>query len=195
MFGIASETKKNLLSEIHLPESFESLWLDRLNSTDHRYLKDLRINVQNVLKSQNLTKKEALLLALGVAINEKAAPAVTEGIEAAAKEQGAEEKEIQEVAACVSLMNANNVFYRFRHFMDSETYNTMPAGIKMSIMVNPVLGKEFFELLSLAISAVNGCEMCVTSHEASVRQHGASQARVFDAIRLAAIFKSFLTLI
>ncbi|MDR6195385.1 carboxymuconolactone decarboxylase family protein [Siphonobacter sp. SORGH_AS_0500] len=195
MFGIASETKKNLLSEIKLPETFESFWIDRLNATDHRYLKDLRINVQNVLKSQNINKKEAYLMALGVAINEKSVPAVLEAIESSAKAEGAEEKEIQEVAACVSLMNANNVFYRFRHFMDSETYNNMPAGIKMSIMMNPVLGKEYFELLSLAISAINGCEMCVTSHEASVRQHGASQARVFDAIRLAAIFKSFLTLL
>ncbi|MFT4031839.1 MAG: carboxymuconolactone decarboxylase family protein [Siphonobacter sp.] len=195
MFGIASETKKNLLAEINLSDSFESLWIDRLNTTDHRYLKDLRINVQNVLKSQNITKKEALLLTLSVAINEKQSKEIIEGIESLLKAAGTEEKEIQEVAACVSLMNANNIFYRFRHFMDSETYNTMPAGIKMSIMMNPVLGKEFFELLSLAISAINGCEMCVTSHEASVRQHGASQARVFDAVRLAAVMKSLFTLV
>jgi lipoyl-dependent peroxiredoxin subunit D len=39
------------------------------------------------------------------------------------------------------LMNTNNVFYRFRHFMGKDFYNNQPAGIKMSIMMNPVLGK------------------------------------------------------
>jgi alkyl hydroperoxide reductase subunit D len=59
----------------------------------------------------------------------------------------------------------------------------------MNIMMNPVLGKEFFELMSLAVSAVNGCESCVNSHEESVRKLGSSEVRIFDAIRLAAIVK------
>ena len=62
-------------------------------------------------------------------------------------------------------------------------------------MVKPILGKEFFELVSLAVSAVNGCEQCVNSHEASVIQHGATEARVYDAMRLAAIIKGFSTII
>ena len=46
----------------------------------------------------------------------------------------------------------------------------MPGKIKMNIMMKPVLGKEFFELMSLAVSAVNGCEMCVNAHENSLKQ-------------------------
>jgi alkyl hydroperoxide reductase subunit D len=60
----------------------------------------------------------------------------------------------------------------------------------MNIMMNPVLGKEFFELVSLAVSAVNGCEMCVKSHEQSVLQAGSSEQRIWDAIRLASIITS-----
>ncbi len=93
------------------------------------------------------------------------------------KEEGATDAEIAEVIAATSLMNTNNIFYRFRHFLNKEEYNNMPAGIKMGIMMNPVTGKEFFELLSLVISAVNGCEMCVSSHERSVLQHGSSESR------------------
>jgi alkyl hydroperoxide reductase subunit D len=59
----------------------------------------------------------------------------------------------------------------------------------MNIMMNPVLGKELFELISLAVSAVNGCESCVNSHEESVRKLGASEARIFDAIRLASVVR------
>jgi len=68
-------------------------------------------------------------------------------------------------------------------------YQALPARIKMNIMARPVLGKELFELMSLAISAVNGCEACVNAHEASVRQLGASEARIFDAVRLASVVR------
>lgn len=189
-FAAATNPKESLYKEVNLPEEFVSVLIDKLADQDHRYLKDLKINVGNVLKDQNLTKKEVLLLAFATAINEKNVPLIS-GLEALAIEAGATEKEIAEVIGCVSLMNANNVFYRFRHFMKKEYYDNAPAGIKMSIMMNPVLGKEFFELLSLAISAINGCEMCVTSHEQSVLAHGGTQARIFDAVRLVAIIKSF----
>ena len=194
MFGTTSETKKNLLAELNLPTDLASVFLDRLNSADHRYIKDLKINVSNSLKASTLSEKDAVLLALGVAINEKSSLLVA-SLEELAKAKGVEEKELLEVASCVSLMNANNVFYRFRHFMDKESYNNIPAGIRMSIMMNPVLGKEFFELLSLVISAINGCEMCVTSHEASVKSHGASEQRIFEAVRVGAILKSFIVLL
>ncbi len=193
-FAATGSTKDSLYKEYNIPETFESVLIEKLAALDHRYLKDLKINLSNVLKSQNLTKKEAYLIALSVAINEKNAILI-QTLEELAKLESAEDKEIAEVSACVSLMNANNVFYRFRHFMDKEYYNTAPAGIKMSIMVNPVLGKEFFELLSLVVSSLNGCEMCVTSHEQSVLNHGGSQARIFDAVRVGAIFKSFTVLL
>jgi alkyl hydroperoxide reductase subunit D len=194
MFGTVSETKNNLLAELNISTAFESLFLDRLNAADNRYIKDLKINVSNALKAQTLKEKEAVLLALSVAINEKSSVLIT-ALEALAKDKGAEEKELLEVASCVSLMNANNILYRFRHFMDKESYNNIPAGVRMSIMMNPVLGKEFFELMSLVISAINGCEMCVTSHETSVKSHGASEQRIFDAVRLGAVIKSFITLL
>lgn len=193
-FATATNPKESLLKEVNLPEGFESVLLDKLANVDHRYLKDLKVNVSNVLKYQNLSKKDILFLALGTAINEKQ-PELVAGFEALAINEGATEGEIAEVAACVSLMNANNVFYRFRHFVKKEYYETTPAGIKMSIMMNPVLGKEFFELLSLTISALNGCELCVASHEQSVLSHGGTQARVYDAVRIGAVIKSFAVLL
>lgn len=195
MFTTASNTKKSLFESVNLPEELESSLIDRLNDADSRFLKDLKINVGNVLKSQHLSEKEAALLALSVAINEKNAP-LREALEEIAVKSGATEAEILEVAACVSVMNANNVFYRFKHFMHkNENYQNMPAGIRMSVMMNPVLGKEFFELLSLGVSALNGCEQCVTSHEASVKSHGGSEARIFDTIRLVSVIRSLIVIL
>ena len=48
----------------------------------------------------------------------------------------------------------------------------IPVRIRMQIMGKPVPGKEFFELLSLAVSAINGCEMCVNAHEDSLIKPG-----------------------
>ena len=193
MIDIKNETLDRILSDYNLTEAPLNDGVLLLADKDHRYLKDLRINLNNALSYQNLTKKESYLLALAVAMNEKHEAAKLSFSQLAATE-GATSEEITELYALVSLMNVNNIFYRFRHFTNKEYYNNTPAGIKMSIMMNPVLGKEFFELASLAISAVNGCEMCVNAHEASVKQHGASEARIYDAIRLTAVVKGFINL-
>lgn len=191
--AIQNETLNNLLNDLQL-EGYElSVNIEALVNAESRYIKDLKINVSNALNNtQYLSRKEALLLGLAVAINEKFEP-LRESFIRQAKAEGAGEAEIAEIAATVSLMNTNNVFYRFRHFMQKDFYNNQPAGIKMSIMMKPLLGKEFFELVSLAVSAINGCEMCVSSHEQSVLQHGSSEARVFEAVKTGAIIKGLIT--
>lgn len=193
-FKTMSETRDNLLLELGLDSQIKFPLLEQLDAADHRYVRDLKINVSNALKFPNLNEKEAYLLALSVSVNQKHELTIN-SLTQKCIEKGATEAEINEIHALTSLLNANNVFYRFKHFVDKEYYNTAPVGIRMSIMMNPVLGKEFFELASLAVSALNGCEMCVRSHEESVRNHGASEARIFDAVRLTAIFKSLLVIL
>jgi alkyl hydroperoxide reductase subunit D len=192
---IQNETFTNLLTDLQIQNYQPSTNAAALLEVEARYIKDLKINVGNVLNnSQQLSKKEALLLALAVAVNEKF-ELLKESFTSLAQAEGATQAEIAEIIACTSLMNTNNVFYRFRHFMGRDYYSNTPAGIKMSIMMNPVLGKEFFELVSLVVSSINGCEMCVTSHEQSVQQHGSSEARVFEAVKLGAVIKGLITVL
>jgi len=195
MEAIQHETILNLFADLGIDSGHTSISLERLAAADSRFIRDLKLNVSAVLGGSNINRKEALLLALAVAANERHDILVRAFGELARKE-GASEAEIAETHACTSVMSANNVFYRFRHYMESSVfYNNQPAGLRMSVMMNPVLGKEFFELMSLVISAVNGCQRCVTSHESSVRQHGATEPRVFDAIRLAAVIRSLCTVL
>ncbi|RRB07780.1 carboxymuconolactone decarboxylase family protein [Larkinella rosea] len=192
---VQNETVLSLLTNLGLDTSASYPALETLGQVDHRYLRDLKINVGNVLNSsQNLSKKHAYLLALSVAANEKHQPLI-DSFSNIARQEGATDAEIAETLACTSLLSTNNIFYRFRHFTGKEYYQQTQPGIRMSIMMNPVLGKEFFELVSLAVSAVNGCELCVRSHEESVLKHGASEARVFDAIRLASVIKGLITVL
>ncbi len=182
------ETRSDLLNDLRVENYQEFPNLESMIKGETRYLRDLRINLKNTLNSENFTIKEGYFIALAIAVNEKNRILI-DSFTQLAIENGANDAEIAEVYACASMLAVNNVFYRFRHFMKSETYNNLPAGIKMNVMMNPVLGKEFFELLSLAVSAVNGCEQCVVSHEVSVRKAGASEARIFDAIRLASVVR------
>ena len=196
MFGIANTTNNAvaLLNEIGLGEEQVSSQLQLLANTDARYLKDLKINVTNALSAETLTKKEAYLLAYAVAVNEKNEK-LQQAFSTLATQNEANEKELAEVMSCTSLLSANNVYYRFRHFMHDEFYTNAPAGIRMSIMANPLLGKEFFELVSLVVSAINGCELCVTSHEKTLVGHGATKQRIHDAVRLGAVIRSLSLLV
>lgn len=185
-----TETKTDFLKDLGLDENTKFPLLEMMSEGETKYLRDLRVNVKNVLSSTNLLPKEAYLLALSIAVNEKN-DVLAKSFTDKAKEFEATEGELAEIIACASMLASNNVFYRFRHFTKetNPAYQTMPAGIKMNVMMNPVLGKEFFELMSLAVSAVNGCESCVNSHEESVRKLGSSDARIFDSIRLASVIR------
>lgn len=180
---------ENLTSVISTEEGFTSKALELLGEGESRYLRDAKVNVQNALVSDHITEKEAHLLALSIAVNNKS-DFLIDAFKVSAKKHEANAEEIAEAVACASLLASNNVFYRFRHFLGKDKYNQLPAKIKMNIMMKPVTGKEFFELMSLAVSAVNGCEMCVNAHEASLIELGSSEERIFDAVRIASVVTS-----
>lgn len=191
MFGIAktADNPTDFLKEFGIAEDNLNDNVKLLAQTNSRYLKDLKINVNNALQAVTLVKKEAYLLAFAVAINEKNA-ILEKAFSTQARAEGATDEEIAEIISCTSLLNANNVYYRFRHFLKDEYYTNAQAGIRMNIMANPVLGKEFFELTSLVVSALNGCELCVTSHEKTLLAHGTNKQRIHDAVRLGAVIRS-----
>jgi len=180
------ETRNDMIADLGLDPGAGYPVLDSLVDAGARYVKDARINMKNTLASEHLSEKETALLAYAIAVNNEH-DGLRDAFAKRAADAGATEEEVAEMAACASLLSVNNVFYRFRHFVNKESYSQKQARIKMSIMARPVTGKLFFELASLAVSAVNGCEACVASHEHSVLEAGATEDQVFDAVRLAAV--------
>jgi alkyl hydroperoxide reductase subunit D len=63
----------------------------------------------------------------------------------------------------------------------------MRAGLRMNVMANPGCDKVDFELASLAASAINGCGMCMESHEKTLQKHGVSAQAIQSAARIAAV--------
>ncbi len=183
------ETIQELLVTVGLDEAYNNESLTLLEKGNSRYVRDLKLNFTSVLTSAHLTEKECALLALSIAVNNNNAVLINFfEKQALAKEATAEE--VAEAVGCASLLALNNVFYRFRHFTGKEKYTQIPARVRMQLMSSPVTGKEFFELMSIAVSAVNGCEMCVNAHENSILALGATEERIFDAVRIASIVTS-----
>ncbi len=93
---------------------------------------------------------------------------------------------VDDALAAAALMGMNNVYYRFRHMIEKESYAQKPARLRM-LRINQTQGpKAEFELFCLAVSAINGCQMCMQSHEAVVIEGGLSEDHVHDAVRIAA---------
>ena len=85
-------------------------------------------------------------------------------------------------------MGMNNIYYRFLHTAhNGAEYQTLRAGLRMNIIANPGMSKTDFELFALAVSAVNGCGMCIDSHEKLLREHGFSTTQIQAAVKIAAV--------
>jgi alkyl hydroperoxide reductase subunit D len=182
------DTRNDLLADLHIDNEQEFVSLDTMVKGETKYVRDLRMNIKNTLKSDNLTAKQTSIIALSIAANEKNKRLI-EAFTTMARNEGASDAELAETHAAASLLAVNNVLYRFRHYIEEGTYDKIPARIRMNIMMNPVLGKDLFELVSLAVSAVNGCSACVKSHEKTLVDSGMDSKKIFDSIRLAAIVR------
>lgn len=149
--------------------------------------RDMKLNFSKYFSDSQLSPKEAGLITLACAesVNSPKLIAFTTNHLNA---NGATPEEIQEARDAGSIMGVMNCFYRFRHWVDKETYKK-PAGLRMNIMARPVTGKATFEMMALAVSVINGCEACVKSHEESVLKHEVSEDKVYDLVRLASIVK------
>lgn len=175
-----------LLNELGLPPDHEGIGLELLGATESRYVRDLKLNLKAALKSDHIDAKGTALIGLCVAATLKNDPLMGY-FRPMAAEHGATPEETAEAVACASLLSTNNVITRFRHYTGKDKYKELRAGLRMNIMLSPATGKEFFELMSTVVSAVNACEACVNSHEASLMSLGTPEERVFDAIRLAGV--------
>jgi alkyl hydroperoxide reductase subunit D len=161
--------------------------LDALRDALPDYARDLKLNLGSVLSptgAPGLTERQIWAVALGAAeASRNPAFAAAIGELAAAHLDAAYQTGARAAAA---IMGMNNVYYRFLHLVDDPEYGRMPARLRMSVIGNPGMDKIEFELVCLAVSAINGCGTCVASHERQVREHGVSREAVQSAIRIAA---------
>lgn len=159
--------------------------IDTLKSALPDYAKDLKLNLSSLAAEPSLSEQQRAGTFVASALASRS-PVVTEALVA---EFGPKlsPAALEAAKAAASIMAMNNIYYKFVHLVSAADYKTLPAKLRMNVIGKPGVEKVDFELWSLAVSAINGCGMCVDLHERELRKHGLGVEAVQAAVRIAAV--------
>ena len=158
--------------------------LEQLRGAIPDAAKDIRLNLQAVLRGGSLSDAQRWGVAAASAVAARHTRLREAVLAAALTAAGADV--VEDAKAAASLMAMNNVYYLFRHMVGKPIYGEKPAGLRMNRLMQPATNRTDFELMALAVSTINGCEMCVRAHEKTVTDGGLTPDHVNDAVRIAA---------
>ncbi len=154
------------------------------------YARDVKINLQTLLNKENqtLTQKQIFgaSLASAYATKEKTLIKVLQN----EAQNILSEAELKTVKTASALMAMNNIYYRFIHISADKEYSQLPAGLRMRGILDHGIEKINFEVLSLAVSIINGCGMCIDAHANQLLKHGISKSQIQMTAKIAAVINS-----
>jgi alkyl hydroperoxide reductase subunit D len=149
------------------------------------YAKDIKLNLGAIVHSNALTDAQVWGAMLAAACAARSGPVIEAVANDAARRLAPER--LRAARAAAAIMAMNNVYYRATHLMGDDDLRAMPARLRMTVIGNPGVDKLDFELYALAVSAVNGCALCLEAHGREVQAKGASREAVQDTLRIAAV--------
>jgi alkyl hydroperoxide reductase subunit D len=159
--------------------------LDTLKARLPDYAKDLRLNLSSLATEPTLTEQQRAGTFIASALAARN-PEVTDAIMAQFAPQLAPEA-LEAAKAAAAILAMNNIYYRFTHLASAPDYRTLPAKLRMNVIGKPGVAKPDFELWSLAVSAINGCGMCIDAHERELRKAGLGIETIQAVVRIAAV--------
>jgi len=160
--------------------------LDRLKSRLPDHARDLRVNLGVIAAATALTPQQAWGTALTAALTSRNAEVSAALADAAAPYLSAEA--VFAARGTASIMAMSNVYNRFIQMMGEDSdYAQMPVRLRMQLIGKPGVDPLDFELWCLAAASITGCEHCVRSHEAAVRDRSGTVEQVHEAVRIAAV--------
>jgi len=161
-------------------------WVDTIKEALPDYAKDVRLNLDSVIKRSSINEELASACALAAAFatgNGKLVSFIQSNI--------ADEKERDAALAAASIMAMTNVWYPYVEMVDDENLRGLPAQIRMNaIASHGGTTKERFESYSLAASIVGKCHFCVKAHYEGLKKMGYTVEQLRDIGRIAAVINS-----
>ena len=155
------------------------------------FAKDIRLNVGSLL-NETVLNDQRLVARTVRAGEQQPVLALVEATEAEVADKLSPEA-ANAARAAAAVMAMNNVYYRFTHLAGNEEYSRMPAKLRMNVIGAPGIDKVDFELFSLAVSAMNGCGMCIDSHEQVLKKAGVTAEVIQSSVRIASVMKAVAT--
>ena len=165
--------------------------LNELLDTVPAYAKDLKLNLSSLLQQQELNEQQIWGTAVASAVASRNPQVLQTVLEEAASHLSPQALEAAKSAAAI--MGMNNIYYRFQHLSKNQKYATLPARLRMNVLRTHGIDPVDFELWCLAVSAINGCGLCVDSHEQVLRNKGMSEETILAAVRLASVIHGLAT--
>ena len=153
--------------------------------------KDILLNADRVLQADPtsaLTEKQIHMIAVASGLAIKSQPVL-----GYIREKCGEltPEELTAVRGAVALMSMNNIYYRTLHLLTDKSYLKERANLRMTLMQDPGCAKVDFELMSTAVSAINGCGMCLDAHEKTLRGgESVSQGSILHTVKIAAVMNA-----
>ncbi|AGP30920.1 carboxymuconolactone decarboxylase family protein [Corynebacterium terpenotabidum] len=157
--------------------------IDNLKNGLPEYAKDLKLNLGSLARSTELSEQQLWGTFVATAAATRNDQVISE-ISEEAKTHLSDEAYNAALAAA-SIMAMNNVAYRGRAWLGDD-YTQVRMGLRMNVISKPGIEKADFELFSLAVSTINGCEHCTIAHEKTVREEGLTKEQVFESVKIAA---------
>ena len=162
--------------------------IDALKDALPGYAKDLKLNLSSLANEAVLTQQQLSGTFVASALATRNAAVIAAVLGEFQPKLSPEALEAAKAAAAIMAMN--NVYYRFVHLASAPDYKTLPAKLRMSVIGRPGVEKADFELWSLAVSAINGCGMCIDAHERVLREAGLAVDAIQAAVRIAAVLNA-----
>lgn len=161
-------------------------WVDQLKETIPDYAKDIRLNLDAVIKRSSLSQEDAEAVAVSAAYATGNSKFWTwlHG-------QVADTKEADAALTAASLMAMNNTWYPYVEMTEDSNLKGLPAQLRMNAIANHGgTTKGRFEAYSLAASIVGKCHFCIKSHYETLKAEGYTVEQLRDIGRIAAVINS-----
>lgn len=163
--------------------------LEQLAQALPAYAKDIKLNLSGVMRQPELNEVQKWGSVVAAALTSgKGSPFLKGILEEATANLTPEQFEGARVAAAIMAMN--NIYYRFGHLSSNKKYLESPSRLRMNSMRQHGADQNDFELWSLVVSALNGCGLCIDSHERLLRENGIGEETILAAIRIGSVVRA-----
>ena len=162
--------------------------LESLKDAIPDFAKDIKLNLGTLLSPEGAPELSQNQI-YGIALASAYAARNSSVIEAIENESASSLSDAEKNAtkSAASIMAMNNIYYRFVHLANDAEISKLPAKLRMNVIGAPGIAKVDFELYSLAVSAINGCGMCIEAHTHELVKVGVSKLAIQSSIRIAAV--------
>lgn len=158
--------------------------LETLKTQIPEFAKDARVNLTRVLTPEgapDLTEAQIQAVALTTAYalkNDKLIQALSEG---------ASDDVVEASKNAALSMSMSNIYYRFVHLVEDKDLMKLPVNLRMQSMQSPSVPQLDFEMMTLAVSVVNGCGLCMSSHKQKLVKEGGTLLAIQSVARIASV--------